>query len=345
MTALRDRLAGMKTYAYTNTRVRAMRADLITDDEYRKLQKMTLQEIVEFLGQRGYGDEIDALAGEYSGAELIERAITKNLGNTYMKLLRISPEPIQELLSTYYRKIEIENLKTILREKLRDVDAAGELMPTPNMDMETLRRYREMETADDVLDAFALDGFDRDLRTLLADADNLPEIEDTIDTWYYEHVQETATETKISQLFTEFLQLEVALKNIQLILRMTRHDRDRTVIEDRLIDIPEQQQVIPHDELLAAETYDDVVDRLEESDIGQFIEKRTPAEIGRALETYKLQKGIQMLHTDQLSINPILGFMICKEIEVGNLRMIAQAKEEELGTDFIDRNLVRGVAS
>jgi len=37
--------------------------------------------------------------------------------------------------------------------------------------------------------------------------------------------------------------------------------------------------------------------------------------------------------------------MICKEIEVSNLRMIVRAKEDDLGEEFIDRNLVEGVAT
>ncbi|MFP4200725.1 MAG: V-type ATPase subunit [Clostridia bacterium] len=61
---LSRRVAGRKNYSYANARVRAMRGNLLTDQEYRKLAKMELSEIAEFIGNRGYGTEIEELGGE-----------------------------------------------------------------------------------------------------------------------------------------------------------------------------------------------------------------------------------------------------------------------------------------
>lgn len=344
-----SRLSQLKTYPYTNARVRAMRANLITDGEYRKLAKMQLGEIAEFLSNRGYSTEIEELGATYEGEELVERALKRNLSNTYMKLIRISPTEVEQLLWAYYRKFEIQNLKIILRKKIRDADedVTDVLIPTPNMDRGTLQRYLDMNTTEDVLDAFTISGFDSNLRSLLSDADNLQEIEDLLDSYYYMHLQEQAAEAGVtSQLFTEFLQLDAALININLILRMKRRNYAYDDIMARLVDIPKRQQIVDNERLASADTYEDALELVKDSAVGKYVgdEERSAGEISRALEIYKLQNGIDMLHRDQLSVNPILGFMICKEIEVSNLRMIVRAKEEELGEDFIERNLTTGVA-
>ncbi|MDY6773812.1 MAG: V-type ATPase subunit, partial [Candidatus Nanohaloarchaea archaeon] len=107
---------------------------------------------------------------------------------------------------------------------------------------------------------------------------------------------------------------------------------------------PSRRQLLePQD--LASLSYEEILERLKESPAGGFIQEETSAEIQRALEKYKLNKGIQLMHEDQLGVNPVLGFMVCKEVEAKNLRMIARAKEEGLGEEFVDRNLVRGVSS
>lgn len=337
-----------KTYSYTNTRVRVMRADLISDSEYRKLTKMELSGITEFLENRGYSDEINDLATSHSGEELIERALKRNLANTYIKLIDISPDDVQEMLRVYYRKFELENLKIILRRHVRERtgDVSGVLIPTPEMDHETLQRYLQMESREEIIDRFTRETFDNDLATRLKEAEHLAEMEDLIDTYYYNRIQDEAADLgPRSKLFTEFLHLEDALLNISLILRMKRQDHDYSEIMDRLVDIPETQQIIDNKELASQDSYQDALERVQDSPVGEHIheDEMSAAEISRAIERYKLEKGIKMLHKDQLSINPILGFMICKEIEVSNLRMIVRAKEEELGEDFIERNLITGV--
>lgn len=338
----------LKTYPYTNARVRAMRSNLVTDSEYRKLQKMELADIAELLSNRGYRQEIEELGAEYSGSELIERALKRNLSNTYMKLLRISPDEVETLLWAYYHKFEIQNLKTILRMQLRPErsDVSETLMPTSTMDQETLQQLQQMDSAEEVLDAFQIAEFEGNLQDRLADADTLQEIEDQLDIYYYEQLQQaTERASHSSGLFQEFLTIETALTNINLILRMKRRGYDYDAIADRLIDIPAERQIVNNDELARADSYEDAFEIVQDSEVGQYIDEETPAEIGRALDKYKLNKGIQMLHKDQLSINPILGFMICKEIEVSNLRMITRAKEDELGEEFIERNLITGVST
>lgn len=348
--SLTEKFSRLKTYPYTNARVRAMRANLVSDSEYRKLAKMSLSEIAEFLGNRGYGREMEELGAEYEGEELIERVLKRNLSNTYMKLIRISPTEVEALMQAYYRKFEVQNLKTLLRKQLRETeeDITEILIPTPSMDRGTLQRYLEMSSVDEVLDKFTIQSFDGNLQDALKDADSLQEMEDTLDAHYYMNLEERAHEAGVSsKLFTRFLQIETALLNITLILRMKRRDYGYEDILDRLVEIPTRLQIVDNEQLAQTDSYETALDMLRESKIGDHLTDgvESPAEISRALQTYKLEKGIEMLHTGQLTINPILGFMVCKEIEVSNLRMIVRAKEEDLSEDFIERNLVTGVTN
>src|SRR3989338_10043450 len=85
-------------HPYTYARVAFMRAALITKSTYPKLLKMGLSEIANFLQTTEYKKEIDELAVNYSGAELIEIAINRNISNTYIKLRRISKPELRILI-------------------------------------------------------------------------------------------------------------------------------------------------------------------------------------------------------------------------------------------------------
>lgn len=344
--SLRQRAQGLKNYPYVNARVRAMRGDLITDQEYRKLAKMDLSEIAEFISNRGYGPDVDELGSDLAGEALIERAVRNNLARTYRKLSRIAPAPIADLLHIYYRKLDIQNVKTILRRTARgrDVDVSDMLLPTRELGMEELERLMELDSVEEIVRAFDLDGFDTDLDALIDDYGDLQQVEDALDIYYYTGIVETAEEAAQSRMFRRFLELEAALKNIELIIRMVRQGYEPAEIMDRIVPVPERRQIVDHAELARAGAMDEIVNRLEDTALGEEFEGDTLAEIERALERYKLKQGIRMMHTDQLGINPVLGFMVCKEVEAGNLRMIARATSEDLGSGFIERNLVGGVA-
>ncbi len=343
------RVAGLKNYSYVNARVRAMRGDLITDPEYRKLGKMELAEIAEFMGNRGYDREIEEFGGDLAGDELVERAVQQNLVRTYQKLTDISPDAIRRLLWLYFRKFDIHNMKVVLRRAARDADdVSGMLLPTRELDRETLDRYLGMDDMERILDAFAVDGFDGDVLDRVDDPSDLQQVEDALDIYYYTNlVTKVDAVGSNSRLFQRFLELEAALKNVSLILRMRRRgDYTYEDIVDRLIPVPDRQQVVDEEELARMDSMDEIIAHLRDSRVGAHLEEDADslAQVERALEKYKLKQGIRMMHTDQLGVNPVLGYMVCKEVEAGNLRMIARAKAEGLGEAFIERNLVGGVA-
>lgn len=325
-----------------------MRADLVTDGEYRKLVKMDLAGIAEFLGQRGYTG-IEEYGADFDGAELLERAIRTRLLDTYRKLVRISPEPVQDMLRLYYRRFDLENVKLVLRHIMRNpsTDIDTMLMPTHDITQDELERWMEQGSVDEVLQGVRFTGFKGTPLDHVEDTESLAALEDGLDRYYYRNILREAEKAgRHSAQFREFLELEAALKNINLVLRLHRRGADYDTIMDRVIAIPTTRQIVDTKQLANAAGYEEAVDLVRQTPVGEHLDPdASPAELGRALDRYKLENGITMLHTDTLSINPILGFMICMDIETGNVNLIVRAKEEQLGEAFIERNLITGVSS
>lgn len=340
-----DRLASFKNFSYTNARVRARRANLVTDQEYRKLAKMDLAELAGFLGKRGYDREMEELGADLSGEDLIEAAVRQNLVRTYRELMVMAPDPVQDMLDVYFRKFDIENIKILMRAARSGEDVSDIVVPTRDLDQAALDRLAEMETPEDIIDAVELAGLDGDLAAHVPEDASLSELEDALDIHYYSNIVDQLDEIGgRSDLFKQFLEVEAVLKNISLVLRMKRRGHDYADIVDRLIPVG-GRGVVDAEDLAALDTVDDVVQRLEESPIGEFLAGDAPAEVQRGLETYKLRQGVKLMHRDQLGVNPVLGYMVCKEVEAKNLLMLARATADNLGDEFIERNLVEGVAS
>ncbi|MCJ7429342.1 MAG: ATP synthase A1 subunit C [Candidatus Nanohaloarchaeota archaeon QJJ-5] len=332
------------SYPYVNARVRAMRSKLLSSNDYRKAMNMSLAEINEFLQQQDYRDEINEYASDHDGADLLEIALRQNLANTYQKLIEISPETVETLLQAYFQKFDVENIKTIVRKKLNEkhADIDPLLIPTDRFDDDALRRLQDM-SVEEILQEVKL-GAQEPLSVDIDEPDDLAAIEHELDRRYYSSLQETADRLPSDgKLFKEFLGLELERRNIGLILRMQRQGYDETTIRDNLITMLDQHDTSLIEELLEAEDYEAAIEHLKTEDIGQFITNDDLPQVERALDRYKLDRGTTMLHKHPLSINPILGYMISKEAEIENLRIIMQAKRTGLGNEFIEDNIIQTV--
>src|SRR3989338_10216022 len=104
-------------YPYTYVRTSVMKSLLFKKEDYHKMLKMGFNEIAKFFQESHYQKEINELAREHSGADLLELALNKNLAASFKKLIRISSYELGLLISEYIKRKDIEDIKTILRGK------------------------------------------------------------------------------------------------------------------------------------------------------------------------------------------------------------------------------------
>jgi vacuolar-type H+-ATPase subunit C/Vma6 len=64
------------------------------------------------------------------------------------------------------------------------------------------------------------------------------------------------------------------------------------------------------------------------------------APVQAALEKYWLRQIGLMFHQNPLSINPIIGYVLAKEREYKNVRLVAHAKGAGLPKEFITENII-----
>ena len=113
----------LEKYPYTYLRTIIMKRNLLTKSDYDKILKMSPDEIGKYLEDFEYKKEVDELAMEYTGIELIERNLQLNLGNKFDKLLKISPHDLRLLIRVYLKRYDMYNIKTIIRAKFSNLSA------------------------------------------------------------------------------------------------------------------------------------------------------------------------------------------------------------------------------
>lgn len=330
-------------YAYIVARVRAMKGKLIPKEMYPKFLNMEIPEITRIIGESEYKKDVDELGKKYTGTDLFEHALNQNLALTYRKLIEVSQNEANYLITEYLRSWDIWNIKTIIRGKfsgaseeeiLEDVVSAGQL------------RYRDLTeivkigTVEGVIAAFAgtpyyaaLEGY----KGVLSDVEN------ALDKLYYSNLIK-AVAASGNKLFLKFLKTEIDLKNTKMLFRMKRAGLERDDITKNLI--PGGMELRENDlNRLASSPFLEFIRALEEYSYWEAIsdvvgDVTSLINIETRLDKYGLVYAARISYYYPLSILPVLDYILSKKIEVDNLRIIVRGKETKLPEEIIKAHLV-----
>ena len=338
-------------YPYVTARVRAKRAALLPTDTYARLLVMEIPEIARFLGEREYKAEMLALGGRYTGVDLIEMATSRNLTKTYNEIFDFCEGHLRVIVGRYLDRYDLQNVKTIIRAKAYGASAEEveeDLVPAGSFSIEFLRELIAAPTVDDAFRllegtvyAQALDG----MAARPSEVRDWSAWEDRVSRLYYAGLLASIPpSTEANRLMRQFIQREIDLVNLKTLLRVwaakASFDREiflpggaETTVEDF-----EEMRTLDKPALLT---------RLREysftEDIAPDLEQVEATGIGallRKVEKVHLIEASRYSHLHPLSILPILDYIVRKDREVENIRLIARGKESGLPTDVMRDLLV-----
>lgn len=350
---LRPKKLKLGTYPYTYVRSSVMKSFLFKKEDYHKLLKMSFSEIAKFMQETSYNKEISEMVGKSSGADLLELALNKNLSASFKKLIRISPNKLGLLIQEYTKRKDIEDIKTIIRGKFTNTDprlVINSITAAGTLSLDFLISLFEKASIEDILKNnqivdFALlsPGLEE-----LNEKKTLVGIENALDKYYYSHLIEfSKILPKEGKLFRDFLLKEVEILNILTLLRLKKLKFEKDAIKDFIIASSgfasfRAINLVDTDDLEA------LTGALEETGYKNAIKKGIEdfkatgslITLETELHKYLLKQSTLLLHQHPLSIDVILGYMLAKDIEIRNLRVIIKGKQLGLSEEFIQKQLV-----
>jgi V/A-type H+/Na+-transporting ATPase subunit C len=335
-------------YPYVTARVRAKRAALLPPDVYPRLLQMEIPEIARFLGEREYKAETVALGARYAGVDLIEKATSLNLTKTYNQILDFCEGHLRTIVGRYLGRFDLQNVKTIVRAKTYGATAdevEEDLVPAGSLSAEFLRGLAAAPTLNDAFKplegtiyAEALDGPASEVKNWSAWEDRVSRV------YYMEFLQSVPPSTDANRLMRQFIEREIDIVNLKTLLRVwaakASFDREIFLPGGYEMTVEDLHEMVRLDEaalmahLRGYSFYEDIagdLERVEATGVGALLRK---------VEKVHLIEATKYSHLHPLSILPILDYILRKDREVQNIRLIARGKESGLSTDVIRDLLV-----
>ncbi len=338
-------------YPYVTARVRAKKSLLLPVDVYERMLRMDVAEIARVIAEGAYKVEVLELGTKLRGVDLIESATTRNLARVFNQIIGFSEGELRLMIGLYLGRFDMDNVKTIVRAKTFGATTAEileDLVPAGSMSEPFLRKLIDRPTLEAMFDLLEGTIYAQALEALGTPAGQVQrwsEWEDLVTRLYYENLLAAIPyRTEGTRLMREFVRREVDLVNLRTLLRLwtsgTKWPRDPFI--DGGFEIPKADlaAMVALDEAglearlrkfgvsedLAAQ-----VKRARALGVGQLI---------RQVEKIHLLAAGKQAHVHPLSVLPVLDFIVRKDREVQNIRIIARGKESGLQLEVIRDLLV-----
>lgn len=341
-------------YGYGNARLRAMRSQLLTEADYSDLlAKANSEELITALTKGPYREDIEAALVRVGGTRCVFEAVRANLTRTLRQVRAFFEGEPGTLVDILLRRWDRQNLLTVLRGQSREVSSKtviSALVPVGQLDQVTLRELAHqpgLRAALDLMTTWQLP-YTKALRRVQARTGTVPDLDQlelALNRFHYTSLWKVLSQGNGNRaIVLEYLKIEADLINLRTILRLARlpgithlvHQRyNATDVCPLLIEpggrLPARRLA---EQVAQTDGLEGIVRGLGDTCYGPVLEagwQRYQAGEGnvtvleRELERWQAKHTAAMFTRNPLSIAIVIGYFGCKEIEVANLRLIAQA--------------------
>lgn len=274
--------------------------------------------------------------------EEYELALSNMLVDSYKKIRKISPDP--NLVVFLEEKYNFHNLKVMVKELIQDLDYTSYYVDIGNIDIVEIKKNLKKDRlrGDNSYLLYAKKALD-----LYEDSKDPQDIDLSLDRDFYEKLLLDAKNLKFKELI-DFTRERIDLINLKSLLRIKGQNQDLDLLEKVLISCG----FIDKKKFISGFNQD--ISLLS----NYFINEKTYPMVKRALDKEDLYLAMKDLEkaidkhilkfakeSKKISYGPevLLGYLIAKEMEIKNLRIILVAKLNMLSREFIEERLRKNV--
>ena len=334
--------SGAGNYSYTSARVKAKKSKLLKEEDYNKMLMMSVPEISHYISDAGYSKEMADLGNRYEGLSLVEYATYANMAKAFRSILNSSTGALSRMVNAYLTKWDFENLKTIMRGKkygLPIEEIREDLVPAGNLSMDDLDKMLSLTTIEDILAAFS-----KKIHIVVPDDvissyktnGILGSIEDVLVKEYYKNLLASISSSdRPTQIFRTYIKTCIDLKNVETVLKFKADGITGDVVVEYWIPGGTEVDEKVMSQLAAAQDIQAAVNEMQQlrmySEIKDSLSQdSTILDVVGVINKYRVELANKVGHIYPLSVIPVVDYMIHKENEVRNIRMIAHGTDSGL---------------
>ena len=325
-------------YAYPNAKVRAMKAMLLSSDNYRSLLNTeTFEEVLNVLQVTNYSKSLAENSSAEISIPILTGILYKSLFQDYEKVINSVVGNIRSFFILLYQKYELINLKTILRGICGNVEpeyVAPLILPTERYTLfskEALLGFRDVpDIIEHLQGTFFQYPLNLAFRRFEEEHEFFP-LEMALDLHYYHTLwdsikklpeQETGIARRIFGMVIDILNISWIIRFKEQYHFSPEEILNYTIQHGHVLTFRDRQQ------LSKAENPKEILTYLEGTPYGKTLAGDEPLNtLHVVLSRYLVIQLRKFFSGNPFQIGVILGYLLLKEFEISDIITIAEAKK------------------
>ena len=322
-------------FIQASTRIRVFEKNLLTKSQInRLLDSESLQTALTSLNDSSYSADIKNLQRD----EDFEKILSQGLLNSFDEIKKISPD--KNLLRFLEEEYNFHNLKVMLKEILQDKNYSSIYVDIGEADILAIKKAikNDEKLSDNPYYSYALKAYN-----LYKESKNPQVIDLYLDKCYYDKLLKDAKDLDDESLLN-FTKEKIDLINLKSLIRVKSQQNSLDSLQKALIAGGTiEKENFEKAYAMEKSTYPSLLTR---SKAYKYAKKAFEADDLRII-SQNLEKAIDNHMMDfaknakKITFGPevILGFLISKQMEIKNLRIILVGKLNSLSREFIEKRL------
>lgn len=326
--------------------------NLLSQNDLERLNDYdTVDEVINALSDSSYKESIQSLRR----SEEYEKILDDELKKTYSLINEVSDN--KSILQYFRERYNFHNLKVISREIVQDENYSKLYSDIGNIDLAYIKKMLSNEDSVDLgfLESLDIKGYEpfnksvnpndvyldyaKDALNRFRETNNPKYIDMTLDKYYYEKLLEDAEQIGLDDL-TKYTKERIDLINIKTLIRIKAQDASLDDLKDALID-GGYIELSKFDDFYAVDI-NQVVVKLSNENINKYIVNTIDSDKSMDENLLDLEKSIDDHQMDysrkakSMTYGPevLMNYIISKETEIKNLRIILVSKLNSLPREF-----------
>ena len=332
-----------------STRIREN--NLLTSNDLERLNDYnSVEDVLNALSDSSYRDAIQNL----NRPEEYEKILDEELKNSYNLIENTAGD--DNILQYFRERYNFHNLKVLVREIAQDESYANLYNDIGNIDLAYIKRRLSSDNIEvGFLESLEIEGYEpfnksvnendtyveygKDALKKFRQTNNPKDIDITLDKAYYEKLLIDAKEIDLEEL-TKYTKERIDLINIKTLLRIKAQGNEASDLSEALIDggYIEPERLVE----LAPADINHIVVKLSNENINKYLVRALDDEKSLDQNLLDLEKAIDDHQMDysrlakSMTYGPevLMNYIISKEAEIKNLRIILVSKLNSLPKEF-----------
>ena len=325
-------------YAYAVARIRALENRLLDRSRIDiMLEAKTSQDVLKILGETDYSAALGDIQDEYD----FEKLLVAERNKVIELLKKIAPNP--EVISILIMRYDFHNMKVLLKAKYLGESSDHLLVDAGSVNPALLKKMVEEDTYRD-LPPLMRKAMEETVSEFQKNED--PQmISFALDKYLYETLTALALEQK-SEFLIRYFKMQADLINVSAFLRVKNLNKSREFLENVLLDNGIIEKRVFLQLFMEPEPADALIARMTNSDYSLIIEEgarmwlknRSTTDFEKLADNYLL-RYLQSAKMVVFGAEPLIAYLLAKEIEIKIIRMIMISKLNGIPVEDIKERL------